>query len=109
MAGGSQPAIDEVRNQVAVATGNVYEIPAAVQACVNATGNGNETACYPPSVLVEAVVVFDIRTGKINWRQAQHPLMAWTAACGVPGAASKQPTCPPNPGKYWSSKYDADV
>jgi len=95
---GSQPAIDEARQQVFVATGNAYELPDSVQACVNNTQPESQSSCFSDDVLAQAVVAFDIRTGHINWASVQAPIEAWTVACGVPGFSPKLPTCPPNPG-----------
>lgn len=85
-------------DQVFMATGNVYSVPASVQACINSTGDGNETACYSPSVWQEAVIAFDTTSGHVNWIQRLSALDAWTLACGLPGLAPLQNTCPPNPG-----------
>ncbi|OQO09078.1 hypothetical protein B0A48_05969 [Cryoendolithus antarcticus] len=96
---GSQPAIDEKRGQVFIATGNVYDIPADVQGCIDRTTNDNETACYPDTVWQESVIAFDIGTGKVNWIQRLSALDAWTLACLAPlYGLPPQPTCPPNPG-----------
>ena len=95
---GSQPAIDIAGNQVFIATGNVYAIPVGVQACINSTGNDNETACYPPTVWQEAVIAFDITSGIETWVRPLSALDAWTLACGLKGLLPPQPTCPPDPG-----------
>lgn len=78
----------------------VYDIPIKVQACINGTGNNNETACYPSTVYQESVIAFDIESGKINWIQRLSALDAWTLACGLGGLDGEvhQPTCPPSPG-----------
>ncbi|KAK5694579.1 hypothetical protein LTR97_009169 [Elasticomyces elasticus] len=96
---GSQPSIDVARNQVFIATGNVYEIPEAVQACINATSsNSSDLACYPSSVWHEAVIALDIDCGNVNWIKILSPLEAWNAACGIAGVTPKSDACPPNPG-----------
>lgn len=97
---GSQPAIDVKRGNVHVATGNVYSVPMAVQACINATGNNNETACYSTSdIRQESLIAYDINTGATTWHHELSALDAWTVACGVPGfSALQQARCPPNPG-----------
>ena len=96
---GSQPAIDVMRDQVFIATGNVYSIPHSVQACVNATGNDNETACYSISdVRQESIIAYDIASGKTNWQRELNALDAWTVACGIPGSVPVQASCPPDPG-----------
>ncbi|KAK3679314.1 hypothetical protein LTR78_000875 [Recurvomyces mirabilis] len=95
---GSQPSIDSKRQQVFIATGNTYELPDSVVACINATKDDDQDACYPEDAQIQAVVALDIRTGRINWSSKQSPLQAWTAACGVPGFTPKLPTCPADPG-----------
>ncbi|KAK3644052.1 hypothetical protein LTR56_009904 [Elasticomyces elasticus] len=82
-----------------VTTGNVYEIPEAVQACINATSsNSSDLACYPSSVWHEAVLALDIDCGNVNWIKILSPLEAWNAACGIAGVTPKSAACPPNPG-----------
>ncbi|KAK4895805.1 hypothetical protein LTR27_006287 [Elasticomyces elasticus] len=96
---GSQPSIDVARNQVFIATGNVYEIPDTVQACINATNsNSSDLACYPSSVWHEAVIALDIDCGNVNWIKILSPLEAWNAACGIAGVTPESAACPPNPG-----------
>jgi outer membrane protein assembly factor BamB len=71
---GSQPAIDPIRSQVFIATGNIYSLPEAFEECQNQTANievikqGLTTdPCLPPNVLQEAVVALDLETGRVNW------------------------------------------
>lgn len=95
----SQLAIDTARNQVFIATGNVYAVPDSVTACVSTTTNGNDTACYPSTVWHESVIAFDTRSGKKKWIQRLGPLDVWTLACRIPQVGRPaQPQCPPNPG-----------
>lgn len=96
---GSQPSIDVVRDQIFIATGNVYNIPKSVQDCIKATGNDNETACYSISdIRQESIIAYDVASGETNWLRELDALDAWTVACGIPGEVPKQPSCPPNPG-----------
>ena len=104
---GSQPSIDPRRNQVFIATGNVYSVPASYDACANATANatstnpGNATdPCAPKDVYQEAILAFDTATGDINWSHQLSPIDAWTAACiqGIAGGGVNPGACPSSPG-----------
>ena len=101
---GAQPSIDPVRNQVFVATGNVYSTPPQYTACLNSTTTSSNTSqsnmtnpCVPQDVYQESVLAFDIATGHINWAHELSPLDAWTVACiSVP--ATNPSDCPLSPG-----------
>ena len=98
---GAQPSIDPLRNQVFIATGNVYSTPPQYTACLNATTNSppNQTnnSCVPPNVYQEAVLAFDVASGHINWSHELSPLDAWTVAC-ISFPATNPSNCPPSPG-----------
>ncbi|KAL8798707.1 MAG: hypothetical protein Q9182_006458, partial [Xanthomendoza sp. 2 TL-2023] len=103
---GSQPSIDPKRNQVFIATGNVYSVPESYDICANKTANatstdpGNATdPCAPKEVYQEAILAFDTATGNINWSHQLSPIDAWNAAC-VPGLGPglNPGACPDNPG-----------
>ncbi|KAL8768227.1 MAG: hypothetical protein Q9209_005456 [Squamulea sp. 1 TL-2023] len=104
---GSQPSIDPRRNQVFIATGNVYTVPESYEICSNKTVNatsadpGNATdPCTPKEVYQEAILAFDIATGDINWSHQLSPIDAWNIACvtGYPGGGVNPGACPPDPG-----------
>ena len=80
---GSSPAIDPVRNQVYIATGNNYDIPQEALDCVEAAaGNPDaEAACIDPANLMDAVVALNLDTGRINWVTKALPFDAWTVQC----------------------------
>ena len=101
---GPQPAIDPLRNQVFIATGNVYSTPPQYTACLNKTTNssinsqGNTTdPCVPQNVYQESVIAFDAATGRINWAHELTPLDAWNTACKNPQVNPSN--CPPSPGQ----------
>jgi hypothetical protein len=87
---GSQPAIDTFRNQVFVATGNIYEFPPEMEKCQNATAS-----CLPADILQEAVLAIDIPTGNINWVRQLSALDGWVMACN---SVPKSDLCPNTPG-----------
>lgn len=91
---GSQPAIDPVRNQVFIGTGNTYTYPIKYENCVNETAS-----CLPDDVWQESVIALDIQTGKVNWRKSISALDGWVMSCGYAGApVSLSPLCPDRPG-----------
>ena len=103
---GPQPAIDPIRNQVFVATGNVYSTPPQYAACLNATTNssitskGNTTSsCVPHDVYQESVLAFDTATGHINWARELSPFDAWNVACLSKYTLINPLNCPPSPGQ----------
>lgn len=101
---GSQPSIDPTRNQVFIATGNVYSTPPQYTECLNKTANSSSTSesnttdsCAPQDVYQETVLAFDASTGQINWSHELSPLDAWNVACN--GNSVGDPSnCPPSPG-----------
>ena len=104
---GSQPSVDPRRNQVFIATGNVYAVPPSYDACTNATKNATITPssnptdpCAPKDVYSETVLALDTATGTINWSTRLSPLDAWNAACiqGLPGGVANPGNCPTKPG-----------
>ena len=106
---GSAPSIDPRRNQLFIATGNVYAVSVSYEACTNATATGNFTAinpstnatdpCAPKDVYSETVVAFDTATGVINWSHRLSRIDAWNGACiqNFPGGVNPG-NCPKNPG-----------
>ena len=106
---GSSPPIDVARQQVFVATGNVYTLPDAYEQCLTQAANisviGGGLAsdpCIPNNVYQESVLAFDLESGFINWVRHLSPLDAWTAACGLTGVFGTAPPvpaeCPYQPG-----------
>lgn len=94
---GSQPSIDRSRNQLFIATGNVYTAPKEFSDCAESTNKNS--SCLPPNVYQETVMALDVNSGHINWANQISPLDAWTVAC-LPGASApgNQKNCPPSPG-----------
>lgn len=96
---GSQPSIDPERNQVFIATGNVYSTPPQYTDCLNKTADSSNTtdSCVPQGVYQESVLAFDAATGQINWSHELSPLDAWTVAC-LGNSVGNPSNCPPSPG-----------
>lgn len=101
---GAQPSVDSTRNQIFIATGNVYSTPPQYVACLNTTTGSSNTSqpnstdsCVPPNVYQESVLAFDAATGHINWSLELSPLDAWTVAC-ILVPATNPSNCPASPG-----------
>ncbi|KAA8629559.1 hypothetical protein SMACR_08673 [Sordaria macrospora] len=73
---GSQPSIDEKRNQVFFGTGNVYSFPQEFAHCANETSE-----CMPRGVNQEAIIAVNIASGKENWVRRITKMDAWNGAC----------------------------
>ncbi|WP_246069660.1 PQQ-binding-like beta-propeller repeat protein [Humibacillus xanthopallidus] len=80
---GSSPAIDTKRGSVYIATGNNYDLPDAVLACVEAAGGdpAGQTACLSPDDHFDSILALDLRTGAIKWATRALPFDAWTVDC----------------------------
>ena len=90
---GSSPAIDTKRRSVYIGTGNNYNVPDSVLACITAAG-GNPTAeraCLPAGNHFDAILSLDMRTGAIKWATSALPFDAWTVACIFD---ENHPNCP---------------
>ena len=90
---GSSPAIDTKRRSVYIGTGNNYNVPDSVLACITAAG-GNpaaERACLPAGNHFDAILSLDMRTGAIKWATSALPFDAWTVACIFD---ENHPNCP---------------
>ncbi|TIC87544.1 polyvinylalcohol dehydrogenase [Nocardioides sp. GY 10113] len=80
---GSSPAIDVKRGSVYIATGNNYDVPDDVLACVEAAGDDPDAkqACLPADNHFDSVLSLDMRTGEIKWATRALPYDAWTVDC----------------------------
>jgi len=91
---GSSPAIDLMRQQLYVTTGNNYSAPDAYHQCIEAAGNDLQAAeaCNDPGNHVDSVLALDLMTGAIKWATRVIPYDTWNVACvpflvaGIPGA-----------------------
>lgn len=61
------PAIDIRNNLVVAAAGQLYAMPAGVEACLAAAPDGWSEDCFPRGAYFNSVVAFDLRTGKPRW------------------------------------------
>jgi len=80
---GSSPAIDTKRGSVYIATGNNYDVPDSVLACVTAAGSDTaaQGACLPANDYFDSILALDMRTGAVKWATRALPFDAWTVSC----------------------------
>lgn len=100
---GSTGAVDLKRNQVYMATGNNYWVPASVQSCVGS--GGSPASCMSADNHFNSIVAMDLTTGAIKWAARGLPYDAWNVGCGlnVPGVFVVPPNdnCPNPQGPDW--------
>jgi len=90
---GSSPSIDPKRRSVYIATGNNYNVPDSVLACIQAAGGDPDAqrACLPADNHFDSILSLDTRTGAIKWATRALPYDAWTVACIF---SEDHPNCP---------------
>ncbi|XP_042021291.1 polyvinylalcohol dehydrogenase-like [Salvia splendens] len=96
---GSSPSIDERRNHVYIATGNLYSVPQSVEDCQ--VNQGNQTVptqpdqCIAPDIHYDSILALDLGSGRIRWFRQLGGYDVWFLACNDPSI----PNCPqgPNP------------
>lgn len=98
---GSTPAVDAKRGSLYITTGNNYEVPDSVIACVDAAGNDQQaiSACLPADNHFDSVLALDLKTGSVKWSTRAISFDAWTTAC-IFGDINPQ-NCPSNVGPDW--------
>jgi len=81
------PAIDPIRHQLYIGTGNNYSAPASVMECEKqAIANGNPNAeCTAPDDLFDTALALDLKDGHIRWQKRLMSYDVWTVPCIVPG------------------------
>ena len=82
------PAIDPVRGQLYIGTGNNYSAPASVLQCQQqaiAAGDPNTANCAPPADLFDSALAIDLADGHIRWSKRLWNYDVWTVPCIVPG------------------------
>lgn len=93
---GSSFSIDTKRNQLYVATGNIYDVPddpdlamcrvKQLAACDDdPTGVECRTSCVDEGNLIESIIALDLQTGAINWATPLGGLDAWNVSCFFDG------------------------
>ncbi|CAI9752692.1 unnamed protein product [Fraxinus pennsylvanica] len=94
---GSSPSIDTYRNNVYVATGNLYSAPKRIEECQerenNQTTPTHPDACIEPDNHSNSMLALDMDSGEIKWFRQLGGYDVWFRAC----ANSSTPNCPPGP------------
>ncbi|GBF89065.1 hypothetical protein Rsub_01782 [Raphidocelis subcapitata] len=100
---GSSPTIDRARRHVIMTTGDNYNMPAAVNECLEALGGltaGNAAQQRDCLDLAggkqnfhNAIIAFDLDTGAIKWSTPVDGPDAWNAACLSPNPEVRD-NCP---------------
>ncbi len=91
---GSTPVVDPKRNQLYIATGNNYSVPAAVTACI--LGGASPPSCLDPGNHFDSILALNLSTGAIKWSARALPSDIWNVSCGlpIPGFDDETPNCP---------------
>ncbi|GAB4830265.1 hypothetical protein Ancab_019905 [Ancistrocladus abbreviatus] len=94
---GSSPSIDESRNLVYIATGNLYSVPSKVKQCQekenNQTTPTHPDQCIEPEIHSESFLALDLDSGEIKWGQQLGGYDVWFIACNN----LSKPDCPVGP------------
>ncbi len=75
------PAIDPGRGLLYIGTGNDYEVPPAVQQCLQSSAAAQQSACFPANDHFDSVMALDLKTGAIRWSRRLQGVDVWTVAC----------------------------
>src|SRR5690348_6633899 len=88
------PAIDPVRHQLYVGTGNNYSAPESVLECEKqAIANNNPKAdCAAPDDFFDTALALDLADGHVRWSKRLLKYDVWTDACVVPVAEASCPS-----------------
>lgn len=85
--------VDPARGSIYVTTGDNVTVPDTVAQCLNAIGKNQDwsdkttlarqLACVDPEDYVDAIVAFDMKTGKTKWAQRMMGADPWNVLCIV--------------------------
>ncbi|KAK6928215.1 Pyrrolo-quinoline quinone repeat [Dillenia turbinata] len=94
---GSSPSIDIIRNQIHIATGNLYSTPERILQCQeeenNQTVPSQPDRCVEPDNHSDSILALDLDSGKIKWYRQLGAYDVWFFACND----LLTPNCPPGP------------
>ncbi len=74
------PAIDIPRGLLYIGVGNNYDVPLAVQDCVEASPN-NASSCFAADDYFDTALALDLQTGQVKWSRRLQGFDIWTVAC----------------------------
>lgn len=75
------PAIDLSRGSLYIGTGNNYEVPDPVKACISQPRASNQPSCFAPDDYFDTALSLDLMTGQIKWSRRLQGFDVWTVAC----------------------------
>lgn len=77
-----QPAaIDPQRGSLYIGTGNNYEVPESVKACLLSSSDAAKPGCFAADDYFDAALSLDLQTGKVKWSRRLQGFDVWTVAC----------------------------
>jgi polyvinyl alcohol dehydrogenase (cytochrome) len=80
------PAIDPIRGQLYIGTGNNYQVPDSVSECQQqaiANGDPNTADCAAPADMFDSVLAIGLADGRIRWSKRLLNYDVWTVPCIV--------------------------
>ncbi|HEY4363412.1 MAG TPA: PQQ-binding-like beta-propeller repeat protein [Bryobacteraceae bacterium] len=75
------PAIDTAKGVLYAGTGNNYEVPDSVKACVAASTPDRQPSCFAANDYYDSALALDMKTGRILWSKRLQGTDIWTVAC----------------------------
>jgi len=75
------PAIDAARGTLYIGTGNNYDVPKPVEACLAASADAQKPQCFAADDYFDAGVSLDLKTGQVKWARRLQGFDVWTVAC----------------------------
>ena len=75
------PAIDVKRGMLYVGTGNNYEVPQSVKACLADSPVSTQMNCFDAGDMYDSAMALDMTTGKVKWSKRVQGVDVWTVAC----------------------------
>ncbi|XP_027926428.1 uncharacterized protein LOC114183557 [Vigna unguiculata] len=98
---GSSPSIDEKRNHVYMATGNLYAAPLRIRQCrerqINRTQRTQPDECVEPDNHSNSILALDLDSGKIKWYYQAGGYDVSLLVCS--DSPTPAPDCPPQADK----------
>jgi polyvinyl alcohol dehydrogenase (cytochrome) len=93
---GTVPSVDPLRRLVFASTGNNYSVSPEVLACLEAEPE-DPTDCSPPGNHFDAMMAFDMDTGRVVWSTAGWESDVWNTDCSpLFNPNGPGPDCPPD-------------
>jgi polyvinyl alcohol dehydrogenase (cytochrome) len=75
------PAIDAARGLLYTGTGNNYEVPDSVKACLASSSMQQQPGCFAADDYFDSALALDLKTGQVKWSRRLQGIDVWTVAC----------------------------